>query len=411
MPETRVNKLHEKLQLKEFKLNSLLEITKAINENYSIDRILNIYEYILREQLGISKLMLYSKQEEWVCLLKYGAKGNAKKVNVNNDLTHIKEITVIESSSSSSLNSFDVVIPVHHKDKALAYLLIGDLNEDEIRISPTIKHMPFIQTLTNIIIVAIENKRLAKESIAQEIAKRELEVAAEMQALLFPKNLPSNNRLDIAAKYETKQMVGGDYYDFFKLNNEEYCMCIADVSGKGVSAALVMSNFQANLRAHIKYHKDMTIEQLMHQLNADVMSVANGEKFITFFFAYYNSTTKVLKYCNAGHNYPILTDGKKVVLLDRGCIGLGMLDEIPTINVESLPISPQMTLFCYTDGLVELENEQNEAFETDRLIEIIHSNYDLSMEELNEKIFRELDDFKGDGEFMDDTAILGCRFY
>ncbi len=411
MPETKVNKLNEKLQLKEFKLNSLLEITKAINENYSIDRILNIYEYILREQLGISKLMLYSRQEEWVCLLKYGAKGAAKKVNVEKDLDHIKEITVIESSSSSSLNSFDVVIPVHHKDKALAYLLIGDLNEYEIRISPTIKHMPFIQTLTNIIIVAIENKRMAKESIAQELAKKEMEVAREMQALLFPRNLPSNNRLDIAAKYETKQMVGGDYYDFFKLNNEEYCMCIADVSGKGVSAALVMSNFQANLRAHIKYHKDMTIEQLMHNLNGDVMSVANGEKFITFFFAYYNCTTKIMKYCNAGHNYPLLTDGQKMVFLDQGCIGLGMLDEIPSIRVESLPIEPNMTLFCYTDGLVELENDQEEPFESDRLVDIIHSNYHLNMHDLTETIFKALYDYKGDGDLMDDTAILGCRFF
>ncbi|MFT7614139.1 MAG: sigma-B regulation protein RsbU (phosphoserine phosphatase) [Parvicellaceae bacterium] len=411
MAEARVNKLNEKLQLKEFKLNSLLEITKAINDNYSIDKILNIYEYILREQLGISKLMLYSKQEEWVCLLKYGAKGNARKISVTNDLTHIKEITVIESSSSSSLNSFDVVVPVSHKEKALAYLLIGDLNEDEIRISPTIKHMPFIQTLTNIIIVAIENKRLAKESIEQEISKKELEVAAEMQALLFPKNLPSNNRLDIAAKYETKMMVGGDYYDFFKLNNEEYCMCIADVSGKGVGAALIMSNFQANLRAHIKYHKDMTIEQLMHQLNEDVMNVANGEKFITFFFAYYNSTTKILKYCNAGHNYPLLTNGKKVVQLDQGCIGLGMMDEIPSINVESLPIESQMTLFCYTDGLVELENNEDDPFETERLIDIIHGNYELSMADLNEMIFERLNEYKGEREFLDDTAILGCRFF
>ncbi|MBT5402134.1 MAG: serine/threonine-protein phosphatase [Crocinitomicaceae bacterium] len=411
MARAKFNKLHEKLQLKEFKLNSLLEITKAINENYSIDRILNIYEYILREQLGISKLMLYSKQSEWHCLLKYGVRGEAKKINAEKDITHIKDITVIESSSISSLNSFDVVIPVHHKDRPLAYLLIGDLNEDEIRISPTIKHMPFIQTLTNIIIVAIENKRLAKESLEQEVAKKELEVARQMQALLFPQNLPSNNRLDVAAKYETKQMVGGDYYDFFKLNNEEYCLCIADVSGKGVSAALIMSNFQANLRAHIKYHKELTIKDMIHQLNTDVMNAADGEKFITFFFAYYNCTSKTLKYCNAGHNYPILTNGKKSIQLDKGCIGLGMLDEIPSISVETIPIESQMTLFCYTDGLVELENERDEAFETERLINIIHNNYDLSMSDLSEMIFSELDRYKGDLDFLDDTAILGCRFF
>ena len=98
------------------------------------------------------------------------------KINVKNDLTKIKEITVIESSSKDYLNSFDVVIPVFHKESPLAYLLIGDLDEDELKISPTIKHMPFIQTLTNIIVVAIENKRLAKEGIKQELVKKELQV-------------------------------------------------------------------------------------------------------------------------------------------------------------------------------------------------------------------------------------------
>jgi len=88
-----------------------------------------------------------------------------------------------------------------------------------------------------------------------------------------------------------------------------------------------------------------------------------------------------------------------------------MLDEIPSISVETLPIESQMTLFCYTDGLVELENDREEAFETERLLKIIHNNYDLSMTDLSEMIFSELDRYKGDLEFLDDTAILGCRFF
>ena len=120
-------------------------------------------------------MILYNyDQKEWTCLLRYGAKGRARKINIQQDLIHIKEITVIESSSIASLNSFDIVIPIYHKNKPLSYLLIGDLNEDAIKISPTIKHMPFIQTLTNIIIVAIENKRFANESILQERTNKEL---------------------------------------------------------------------------------------------------------------------------------------------------------------------------------------------------------------------------------------------
>jgi len=408
-----VNRLLERLELKEFKLSSLLEVTKAINNNFSIDKLITIYEYILREQLGITKLILFSNSgDSWELLLRYGAKRIAKKINVEKDLLHIKEITVIESSSSETLNSFDIVIPILHKDKPLAYLLLGDLNEDEIRISPTIKHMPFIQTLTNIIIVAIENKRFANESIEQERTKRELEVAAEMQRLLFPTELPSNNRIQVAAHYESKHMIGGDYYDFIKLNNEEFVMCIADVSGKGISAALLMSNFQANLRANIKYnHSKLTMEQLVRQLNEDVNAAAKGEKFITFFIAYYNCTTKVLKYINAGHNHPILTNGTDAKFLNKGCIGLGMFDELPFVEVEEISLQPNDTLICYTDGLVELENEAEEPFETENLTKLVHENFHLNMDELNKLIFFQLDRYRGSSPYMYYTAVMSCRFF
>ena len=99
-------KYYEKLELNEFKLNSLLEITKAINNNLSIENILKIFEYILREQLGISKLILYANDSlNWNCILHFGARGLNKKINVKKDLTHIKDITVIESSSIETLNS------------------------------------------------------------------------------------------------------------------------------------------------------------------------------------------------------------------------------------------------------------------------------------------------------------------
>ncbi len=406
-------KILEKLELKEFKLTSLLEVTRAINDNFSIEKLLSIYQYILRDQLGISRLLLFNYDDEkWVCSLKFGAKSQSKKIKVEKDLAHIKDITVIESSSQESLNSFDIVIPVYHKNKALAYLLLGDLHEDRLQISPTITHMPFIQTLTNIIIVAIENKRFANKSLDQERTNKELELAREMQKMLFPSQLPKNNRLEVAAHYESKHLVGGDYYDFIQLNNEEYVMCIADVSGKGMGAAIVMSNFQANLRAIIKYnHQNLTMQELVKLLNQSVNESVKGEKFITFFIAYYNSTKRILKYINAGHNYPVFTDGINAKFLNKGCVGLGMFEEIPNIEMEEIEVRKNDTLLCYTDGLVELENEDDEAFEDERLVALIHENFHLGMEELNALIFRELKIFKGKRDYLDDTAILSCRFF
>ena len=405
-------KYYEKLELNEFKLNSLLEITKAINNNLSIENILKIFEYILREQLGISKLILYANDSlNWNCILHFGARGLNKKINVNKELTHIKDITVIESSSIETLNSFDIVIPIFHKKIALAYLLIGDLEDELLAISPGIKHMPFIQTLASIIVVAIENKRFSAEIIEQELNKKEMEMAAEMQKLLFPTNLPNDDRIDVAARYESKHLVGGDYYDFLSLNENEYFFCIADVSGKGTSAALLMSNFQAKLRANIKYnYEDISLKDLVENLNDDVNNAAKGEKFITFFAGHYNKLNNTLQYVNAGHNYPILTNSKKTIFLNKGCIGLGMLEEIPKITISKIKLAEDTILICYTDGLVELENSNGVAFETDNLINVVENNLELSMKELEQKIFSKLEEFKGNMDLMDDTAVLSCKF-
>jgi sigma-B regulation protein RsbU (phosphoserine phosphatase) len=405
-------KYYEKLELNEFKLNSLLEITKAINNNLSIDSILKIFEYILREQLGISKLILYANDSnQWNCILHFGSRGLNKKINVQKELTHIKDITVIESSSIETLNSFDIVIPIFHKKTALAYLLIGDLDEELIAISPGIKHMPFIQTLASIIVVAIENKRFSLELIEQELDKKEMEMAAEMQKLLFPTNLPNDENIDVAARYESKHLVGGDYYDFLSLNDNEYFFCIADVSGKGTSAALLMSNFQAKLRANIKYnYKNISLKELVENLNEDVNNAAKGEKFITFFAGHYDKENKTLQYVNAGHNYPILINSKEKIFLNKGCIGLGMLEEIPKIEISKIQLKEDAILVCYTDGLVELENSSGVAFETDNLIKVVEKNFDKTMNELDQKIFARLEEFKGSQDLMDDTAVLSCKF-
>ncbi|MDG1238063.1 MAG: PP2C family protein-serine/threonine phosphatase [Flavobacteriales bacterium] len=405
-------KYYEKLELNEFKLNSLLEITKAINNNLSIDSILKIFEYILREQLGISKLILYANDSnQWNCILHFGSRGLNKKINVQKELTHIKDITVIESSSIETLNSFDIVIPIFHKKTALAYLLIGDLDEELIAISPGIKHMPFIQTLASIIVVAIENKRFSLELIEQELDKKEMEMAAEMQKLLFPTNLPNDENIDVAARYESKHLVGGDYYDFLSLNDNEYFFCIADVSGKGTSAALLMSNFQAKLRANIKYnYKNISLKELVENLNEDVNNAAKGEKFITFFAGHYDKENKTLQYVNAGHNYPILINSKEKIFLNKGCIGLGMLEEIPKIEISKIQLKEDAILVCYTDGLVELENSSGVAFETDNLIKVVERNFEKTMNELDQKIFARLEEFKGSQDLMDDTAVLSCKF-
>lgn len=410
MINSLVNNLESQIKLKDFKLNSLLEITTAINSNEDVDKIIELYSFIVREQLGYDRFVLFNRQKEWNCLLKVGYKGKVNHIDVASELARFEEITMIQSSHSKLLSDFDVVVPVHHKGQTLAYLLIKGVEYDGKHLSTGLSYMSFVQTLTNIIVVAIENKRMARLKMKQERYKKELEVAKTMQKLLFPEELPSNKRMDISAKYTPRHEVGGDYYDFIPIGEDEYIICIADVSGKGISAAMLMANFQATLRTLFEYQKfDLTT--LIIELNKKVMNTAKGEKFITFFLAHYDATSRRLQYVNAGHNHPFITNGKDVEDLDQGCIGLGMMDELPFINLGEKVLGPNTTIVLYTDGVVELENEAEEFFGTERLVKLVHSYYPLKMDDMNSLIFSKLDEWKGPLPLVDDTAIFSCRFF
>jgi sigma-B regulation protein RsbU (phosphoserine phosphatase) len=408
MIDNKIQLLEQQNQFKEIQLNSLLEITQAINENGPLDQLIRIFSFILKEQLGFQKILFIQRQDAWNVLLKIGFKKRIPTEDIPKTFERFREITMLQSSNSELLNEFQAIVPVWHEDKPLAYMLISKNTPQNFEIDTL--NLPFVQTISNIVAVAIENKSLARKSLVQERINKELEVAREMQKLLFPADLPSNKKMDISARYIPRHAIGGDYYDFIPLGDEEYIMCIADVSGKGISAALLMANFQATIRTVLKYQK-FELPFLIEELNKKVVRATQGEKFITFFLAHYNGFTHELKYINAGHNHPILLRNKQITMLDIGCTGLGMLDELPSIRVGKMKLEPNTTLVLYTDGIVELENEQGEQFGIEQLTENIEKYAELSMEDMNNILFSKLENWKGNQKYDDDTAIFSCKFF
>ncbi len=407
MSDNPINKNISK-NIRDIKLNSLLEITKAINRNSSIEQLLQIFEEVLETQLNIGKLVLFSYENGWKCILKYGVGDEYNDIDVERDLLPITEIATINFSQKRLNKAFEIVIPVFHKAQPLAYVLVGDL-EDRVEVSPAIKHLPFVQTLASIIVVAIENKKLAKDTIRQAAMRKELELASEMQSMLFPSTLPTDTNLDSAAFYLPHQQVGGDYYDFMWLSENECAFCVADVSGKGVAAALLMSNFQANLR--ILFNHTTSLTDLVRALNSKVMANAKGEKFITLFIAKYNLVTRTLTYVNAAHNPPLISMGNSISTLKVGSTGLGMFDDIPQLKEGVLQISPGTTIVCYTDGLVELENDAGMDFGIEALKTILKNNAHLSMMELNALIMQTIIEYKQNQPYVDDIALFSVKIH
>ena len=141
------------------------------------------------------------------------------------------------------------------------------------------------------------------------------------------------------------------------------------------------------------------------------MASAKGEKFITFFIAKYNLKTQTLTYVNAAHNPPLLASGNTISELKIGCTGLGMFDEIGLIEEGVLSISPDSTILCYTDGLVELENEKSQNFGLDALKDIIKLNSKLDMNSLNNLIIETISNYKQSRPYFDDIALFSLKIH
>jgi sigma-B regulation protein RsbU (phosphoserine phosphatase) len=362
---------NDRLKMSRFKLDSLLDITLSINANLPTEILLSKYESILRNNLRIGKILIFKHSATWECLLNGGFPKQFESMDVESRLLGFDDITYI--SADMGFEGVDIIVPVYNNNVQLAFLFIGDIEEEGEGMSPVLKHLNFIQTISSIIIVAVENIRLHNESLRQEALKKELELAARMQKMLIPDNrhMPKNPEIVVNGFYYPHYEVGGDYYDCIKLSDTKTGICIADVSGKGMSAAILMSNFQASLRALLT--AEIELESLIHKLNSIVVSNASGEKFITFFIACYDHKKKMLEYINAAHNAPVLfnTITNEVIHLKTSCVGIGMLDEIPAVKKTEIPIRGHCKIVCYTDGLSELKGDDGLDLGTKEIIRYI----------------------------------------
>ena len=400
----------DRLRISKFKLNALLDIALSINANLPTEVLLSKYESILRNNLGIGKILIFKHSVKWECLLNGGfSKELETGIDVESQLLKFTEIS--HRNEGLDIEGVDILIPVYNNNVPLAFVLIGDIEEEGKGMSPVLKHRNFIQTISSIILVAIENIRLFKESLRQEALRKELELAARMQQKLIPDNrsMPQNEHLAVNGFYYPHYEVGGDYYDCIKLSDTKTGFCIADVSGKGISAAILMSNFQASFRALFTHEIELPL--LIRKLNTLINANASGEKFITFFVARYDHENCTLEYINAGHNPPVFFDTVtgQVVHLHSLCVGIGMIDEIPPVREQFLNITNYSKIVCYTDGLSDLKGDDGTEILTKEIVRFI-TNKDPVENNIREML-KKLGIPDNNPDLFDDVSILVADLY
>lgn len=403
---------NDRLKQSTFKLNTLLGMAQAISSDLRAEGLVERFRDILNDDLGIDRILLYKREgDDWELLLNSNCPADmVAQIEVKRDLLPYDEITFVAATYNTLLLDLDVIIPIEQNNALVGYVLIGDSQEFAKGVSTTIRHLNFVQTLAIIIFVAMENLRLFRKMLDQEAMRKEMELASRMQSMLIPspETMPRYHGIDMASYYNPHFEVGGDYYDVVPMGNDMFGFCIADVSGKGISAALLMSNFQATLRA--LFDRDIALNEFIARLNERMMATAKGEKFITLFVGRYCCSSRTMEYVNAGHNPPILfsPDSGSIEHLKRGSVGIGMLDEIPVVNVGQLHIKPATKLVCYTDGLVECSAGDSVLYDTEPIECCIGSGASIADTLSMIAKVRGVDDHPD--QVFDDISMLGFEF-
>ncbi len=399
--------LRQKLELKNLMLDGVLQLTRAINYNFSSKSILEMLRYLLATQLHVSKFLLYLNDDAgWQKMvaqgvIAFGMPNDPQLYPFKSDAPDW-----ITEDQTLFYDEFDYVIPVFHKDQALAYLFLGNLPWED---KNTLQEMvDYIQSVCNIVVVANENKRMFRINSLQEKVNHELSLASQIQGMLIPDKLPSTPQLNISPLYLPNRNVGGDFYDFIPVKDGSVVFCIADVSGKGVPAAILMASFQASLRSLVA--QNPCPKTVVEHLNQRVMEITKGDRFITLFIARLFENGR-LEYVNAGHVPPMLCRAGTLKELKIGSTILGVFDELPALCKADEQLEKGDLLLLYTDGLTDTCNYKKQAYESERLGEFLLNNANFPVAEINKKLLTELMRFKGETDFVDDLSLLTIGFY
>lgn len=407
-PMAEAASVKKELNLKKLELSALLEITQAINNNLPEYSLYKIFHFTLLAQLHINRLTLFVMDDAWECKVCFGTGYNFKNLEeLPDSVKGISEITYISDLNlDARWQEFETVIPVFQNNKILAFVLIGN----SLAYYSDIAALSFVQTISNIIIVAMQNRKLARQRLAEEAIRNEIKIAREVQTMLFPKVLPNNQEVAVHASYIPHSSIGGDYYDCIIMNEDQFLFCVADVSGKGVPASLLMSNFQAGLRTILRQTNDLI--KVVNELNYLIYNNAIAEKFITSFLGIYNLKTRELQYVNAGHNAPVmLYEDNSYQLLTEGCTMLGIFEDLPFISVTRFQVPHKSLLLCYTDGLTEVFNKEEDEYGLDNTVSFLKNNRYLNLNKLHESLLDEIKAHNQDSTaFQDDITLLSCRF-
>lgn len=402
----KLKKINRELDSKVNQLSSLFDLSKEFSGLINTSQIAKLLSYTLIGQLLVTKYSIIIFDNQKFNIIENNFDSNALKIlfeqcnpkdfnyvisyeKLSNDFKHFKEIGV------------ELIVPMQIKGETKGLILLGkrknlvEYNNSDIE---------FIFSLGNIAIISIENARLFIETLEKQKLEKDLETARNIQKNLLPKKIPQYKNFEFAAYNKSARMVGGDYYDIIKLSDENILVAIADVSGKGVPAALLMANIQAFLKTICKMN--LPLAEATNLLNDLIAENTSNGSFITFFWGILDDKNKTLTYVNAGHNPPLLIRNNEILKLKKGGMILGVMETIVPYISDKIDLYKDDMLILFTDGITEAMNKNWEEFSDERLEKLALGNSNLSAIDFVTLLNQNIDEFTKGAEQSDDITSL-----
>ena len=402
---------NSELQRRVQELQTLFELSKEFNLLTDEVRAIRTLEFAVMGQTGARKYAICLVQNSKGRIVVNKIPG-LEEADLSTMCSHEAPVRLVElvgkNASAARLIELgaEVVIPFKLQGKTDGILVLGE------RLSHakyTDAEMSFISSLCNLAAMAIDNARLFEESLAKQRLEEELNLAHSIQEKLLPRENPRFAGCTVGTFHIPTKQVGGDYFDVMKLSDRLICVAIADVSGKGFPAALLMANLQSAFRALMA--TELKLNQIVGRLNNIVYENTDFDRFITFFIAVYDSVERRLTYINAGHNYPfLLKENGSVLRLEAGGLMLGVVPNV-SYEVGTEEIAPENILYMFTDGVNEALNENGDQFSEERIEDLLRLNAGLDPDEILETVRKDVALFVGQAPQSDDITQLCVKFH
>jgi phosphoserine phosphatase RsbU/P len=388
-------------------LNTLFDLSKEFSYSVDRDQILRIFKFALMGQMGVRNFFLILERNQTLDVI---VKNAVSKLPSDEELRAIfsldGDIVAVEQTGLAKpalvRNGIEIVINLKLQNQRVATLCLGSRMGGE---AFTSSDTDFLVSLGSLVLMSVQKTYLMEARIEKERLEKEIGLARTIQEALLPSTLPDTSPVDISPRNIPSRQVGGDYYDVMDLGGKTFLLTIADVTGKGIPASLIMANVQAMV--HMLAPLDMPLSEKTARINDVIFQNTPSDTFVTFFWGILDCNDMSLYYVNAGHNPPmIFREGlPKPIELTKGGVILGAVPTHFPYECERVELRQGDILVMFTDGITEAMNAEDEEFGEVGIISVMRDTDAKDACGYADAIIHAIDEFTN-GKYSDDVTLM-----